>query len=131
MFMCVQIYCRPTYEFFEMKFCNTDQSRFSRRNLTARLCITLVYNVFMTFLAALIPFFSDFVALVGAIGFIPMVFLLPIIMWLKVRRPHEWWSWLVNYAIVVFYITVGICCCVAAIRQIHINVGNYGVFADL
>ncbi|KAL3148674.1 hypothetical protein ABBQ38_014090 [Trebouxia sp. C0009 RCD-2024] len=128
---CYQIYCRPTYEFFEMKFCNTDQSRFSKRNLTVRLCITLVYNVFMTFLAALIPFFSDFVALIGAVGFIPMDFILPIIMWLKVRRPHAWWSWLANYSIVVFYIIVAICSSVAAIRQIHINVGSYGVFADL
>lgn len=64
----LQVYCRPTYEFFEMKFCDVHQSRFSRRNVTARLVITAVYNILITFLAALIPFFGDFVALVGAIG---------------------------------------------------------------
>lgn len=127
----MQIYCRPTYEFFELKLCNVHQSRFSKRNLTARFSITLVYNVLMTFLAALIPFFSDFVALVGAIGFIPMDFILPILMWLRVRKPHRWWSWMINWAIIIFYTIVAIGACVAAIRQIHLNVGNYGIFADL
>lgn len=128
---CYQVYCRPTYEYFEMKFCDVRQSRLSKRNLFARFCITLVYNVIITFLAALIPFFGDFVALVGAIGFIPMDFLLPIIMWLKVRRPHRWWAWTANITIIVFYSIVAVCACVGAIRQIHIDVGTYKVFADL
>jgi len=127
----LQVYCRPTYEYFEMKFCDVRRSRFSKRNLFARFCITLVYNVIITFLAALIPFFGDFVALVGAIGFIPMDFLLPIIMWLRVRKPHRWWSWTINVTIIVFYTIVAICACVGAIRQIHIDVGTYKVFADL
>ena len=66
--MLLQVYCRPTYEFFEMKFCDVHQSRFSKRNVTARLIITAVYNIIIIFLAALIPFFGDFVALVGAVG---------------------------------------------------------------
>ena len=127
----MQVYCRPTYEYFEMKLCDTKRSRLSPYNLLARLCITLVYNVIIIFLAALIPFFGDFVALVGAVGFIPMDFLLPILMWLKVRRPHRWWSWGINWLIVVFYTIVAICACVGAIRQIHIDVSTYKVFADL
>ena len=42
-----------------MKFCDVRQSRLSKRNLFARFCITLVYNVIITFLAALIPFFGE------------------------------------------------------------------------
>lgn len=129
--MLLQIYCRPTYEFFEMKFCNVHQSRFSKRNLTVRFTMTLVYNVVITFLAALIPFFGDFVALVGAVGFIPMDFIFPIIMWLKVRKPHRWWAWGINCTIVAFYSIVAVCACVGAIRQIHIDIGTYKVFADL
>lgn len=48
-----------------MKFCDVRQSRFSKRNLFARFCITLVYNVIITFLAALIPFFGEWPAPVG------------------------------------------------------------------
>ena len=110
-----------------MKFCDLHQSRFSARNLTARFFITLVYNVLITFLAALIPFFGDFVALVGAVGFIPMDFILPIVMWLRVRKPHRWWAWTANIAIVVFYSIVAVLACIGAIRQIHIDIGNYKV----
>lgn len=110
-----------------MKFCDVHKSRLSARNLTARFIITLVYNVVITFLAALLPFFGDFVALVGAIGFIPMDFILPIVMWLSVRKPHKWWSWSINIGIVAFYSIVAILACVGAIRQIHIDVGNYQV----
>lgn len=124
----VQVYCRPTYEYFEMRFCDVHQSRKSIRNLTARLIITLIYNVIITFLAALLPFFGDFVALVGAVGFIPMDFILPIIMWLSVRKPHRWWSWSINIGIVAFYSIVAILACVGAIRQIHIDIGNYQVW---
>lgn len=85
----------------------------------------------MTFLAALIPFFTDFVALIGAIGFIPLDFILPLLLWLRVQKPHRWWSWGVNYIIIIFYSIVAIGACVAAIRQIHLNIGSYGIFADL
>ena len=127
----LQVYCRPTYEYFEMKLCDIHQSRLSMRNLSARFCITLVYNVLLTLLAALLPFFGDFVALVGAVGFIPMDFILPLLMWLRVRKPHTWWVWTFNLSILIFYTIVGVVSCVGAIRSIHIHVTTYKVFADL
>jgi amino acid permease len=57
-----------------------------RRNLLSRLLVTTVYVVLVTLIAAAVPFFGDFVALVGAIGFTPMDFVLPILLWNKVRK---------------------------------------------
>lgn len=70
---CVQIYCRPTYEFVEVRFMDITQSAMSRRNVIVRFILTLIYIVIITTLCCMLPFFADFVALCGAIGFTPLV----------------------------------------------------------
>lgn len=49
----------------------------------------------------------DFVAFVGAIGFTPMDFILPIILWQKVGK-HSLIVSLANWAIVIFYSLIAI-----------------------
>jgi hypothetical protein len=61
----MQVYCRPTYEWAEKKVMRHDQSAFSTHNKLARFGITSVYIVAMTTLCCAVPFFGDFVALVG------------------------------------------------------------------
>jgi len=68
-----QIYCRPTYEFVEVRFMDINQSAMSRRNVIVRFILTLIYIVIITTLCCMLPFFADFVALCGAIGFTPLV----------------------------------------------------------
>ena len=71
-----QIYCRPTYEFVEVRFMDIKQSAMSRRNVIVRFILTLIYIVIITTLCCMLPFFADFVALCGAIGFTPLVCLI-------------------------------------------------------
>jgi hypothetical protein len=49
----------------------------------------------------------DFVAFVGAIGFTPMDFILPIILWQKVGK-HSLIVSLINWSIVIFYSIIAI-----------------------
>jgi hypothetical protein len=50
-----------------------DQSAMSKHNIIVRFIITLIYVVIITTLSCMLPFFADFVALCGAIGFTPLV----------------------------------------------------------
>lgn len=49
----------------------------------------------------------DFVAFVGAIGFTPMDFILPIILWQKVGK-HSLVTSCINWTIVVFYSIIAV-----------------------
>jgi hypothetical protein len=59
-----QIYTRPTYEFFELKFARHDEPPMSRWNCLQRAGVTLTYIVVVTTVCCAVPFFIDFVALV-------------------------------------------------------------------
>ncbi|KAK9813661.1 hypothetical protein WJX73_002176 [Symbiochloris irregularis] len=75
---CYQIYSRPTFEYTYVRWLNPTQSKFSVRNVLIRLAVTTTYVVLITLICCMVPFFGDFVALIGAIGFTPMDFILPI-----------------------------------------------------
>ncbi|CAL0316121.1 unnamed protein product [Lupinus luteus] len=82
---CFQIYCRPTYAYFEERMkSNKSTSHFSIRNNLARLSYTSIYMVLVTLIAAAVPFFGDFVSICGAIGFTPLDFVFPALAYLKV-----------------------------------------------
>ncbi|KAJ9547814.1 hypothetical protein OSB04_020357 [Centaurea solstitialis] len=84
---CFQIYCRPTYAYFEEKTSKdepTDRTRLENRFL--RLLFTLLYMGLITLVAAAMPFFGDFVSICGAIGFTPLDFVFPVLAHLKAGR---------------------------------------------
>ena len=72
----------------------------------------------------------DFVAFVGAIGFTPMDFILPIILWQKVGK-HSLITSLINWTIVIFYSIIAILGAIGSVQAIIADVANYNVFADL
>lgn len=72
----------------------------------------------------------DFVAFVGAIGFTPMDFILPIILWLKVGE-HSVIIKIINWTIVVFYSIIALVGAIGSVQAIVNDVSNYSVFADL
>lgn len=103
----------------------------SLHNSLCRLAITTVYIVIITVIAAAVPFFGDFVALCGAIGFTPLDFIIPIIAFLKVRKPKNPLVKLVNVSIVVVYSIVAILGAIGAIQFIHKDTQRYKFFADM
>ncbi len=51
------------------------------RNVTVRFIVTLIYSCLMTLVACAFPFFGDYVALFGAVGFTPLDFILPLLLY--------------------------------------------------
>ncbi|KAG6524733.1 hypothetical protein ZIOFF_014671 [Zingiber officinale] len=59
------VYSQVAFEIMEKNSADTRQSRFSKRNLVPRLILRTLYMVFCAFMAAMLPFFGDIVAVVG------------------------------------------------------------------
>lgn len=133
---CYQIYCRPTYAYFEENLIPKRKGTYALNHYTARFFLTLIYMALITFIAAAIPFFGDFVALCGAIGFTPLDFLFPAMAFLKAgRKPKNklffYLLLLLNIAIIVLYSMVALLGSIGAIRFIVIDTKTYKFFHDM
>ncbi|CAM6049777.1 unnamed protein product [Sphagnum compactum] len=127
---CFQIYCRPTYQYFEFQLLNPKQHRWSLYNSLARLLVTSIYTALVTLIAAAMPFFGDFVALCGAIGFTPLDFIFPILAFLRVKRPKSPIFWAFNIGIIVLYTLVAILGAIGSIRYIVKDTVQYHFFQN-
>ncbi|KAF6250431.1 lysine histidine transporter-like 5-like protein [Scenedesmus sp. NREL 46B-D3] len=127
---CYQIYTRPTYEFVEVMLARHDEGPMSPWNAGMRLVITSVYMLVVTTICCMIPFFIDFVALVGALGFTPLDFILPVLLFMAARKTPLWWK-LLNCFLAVAYTVVGVLGCVGAFYFIIDHARTYKLFADL
>ncbi|GAB4830486.1 hypothetical protein Ancab_020197 [Ancistrocladus abbreviatus] len=78
---CFQIYCRPTYAYFEDGLIRESNGHIA--NSLVRLLFTSIYMVLITLIAAAMPFFGDFVSICGAVGFTPLDFIFPAIAFLR------------------------------------------------
>lgn len=101
-----------------------------------RFLCTSIYVALVTLCAAALPFFGDFVALCGAIGFTPLDFILPALAFLKVgRKPRNNLIFhllrILNIAIVVCYSVVALLGSIGAIRFIAIDTKTYKLFHDM
>ena len=109
-------------------FIDEKKGPFNIQNIVNRLIITSIYIVLITLIACAMPFFGDFVALCGAIGFTPLDFVIPSIAYLVVKRPKMLLTWGLNISIIFTYSCVAIMGSIGAIRFIAIDVGTYKIF---
>lgn len=133
----LQIYCRPTYAYFEestlfWKNCPD----FPLRNQLNRLVFTSLYMAIITLIAAAMPFFGDFVSICGAIGFTPLDFVFPALAYLKAGRvPKDpklkVLVQVLNCLIASWYSVVAVLGCIGAIRFITEDVKTYRFFHDM
>ncbi|MCO5595261.1 hypothetical protein L7F22_049301 [Adiantum nelumboides] len=129
---CYQIYCRPTFDYFEKMTLPHEKPKVSRkRKLYIRLLVATTYMTLITLVACALPFFGDFVALCGAIGFAPLDFVIPSIAFLVVKKPKLKIIWILNMLIAIFYAFVSIFGSIGAIRFITTDVVTYKLFRDL
>ncbi|KAK9807181.1 hypothetical protein WJX73_004815 [Symbiochloris irregularis] len=128
----VQVYSSPLYETFDTHFGDIKQKTWSMRNFLNRLWYRPLYIAFTTFIAALLPFFGDFVALMGAITVFPLAFVLTLLMYNKVYRetisPVEK---MVNYFGAGLFSIITVATATASLRYIIVDAQNYSVFANL
>jgi amino acid permease len=76
--------------------------------------------------AILIPFFTDLMALIGAVAITPTTFLLPPLLWLYVRKPRRFgFEWSIN---VLLVIVTGICGVLGAVSGMWLIVTHASQF---
>ncbi|MCO5603658.1 hypothetical protein L7F22_057809 [Adiantum nelumboides] len=126
------VYSQPTFEVLEGKASDAKEGRFSARNLLPRLVLRGSFVAITTFISAMLPFFGDINALIGAFGFLPLDFIFPMIFYNIVFQPSRrsvafWFNTLIAFA----FVLVCIIGCIAAVRQIVLDANNYKLFANL
>ncbi|KAK9168438.1 hypothetical protein Syun_000578 [Stephania yunnanensis] len=119
------VYLQPTNEVLERAFADPKTGQFSARNVVPRLVSRSMTVAIATTAAAMLPFFGDINALLGAFGFIPLDFVLPVIFFNLTFKPSKrkpiFW---INTIIAVVFSAIGVIAAVAAVRQISLDAEN-------
>ncbi|XP_045786909.1 GABA transporter 1-like [Trifolium pratense] len=126
------VYLQPTNEVLEQAFGDPKSPEFSSRNVIPRVISRSLAITVATIIAAMLPFFGDINSLIGAFGFMPLDFVLPVIFFNLTFKPSKrspiFW---LNVTIAVVFSTLGAIATIAAVRQIVIDGKNYQLFANV
>ncbi|XP_031287193.1 GABA transporter 1-like isoform X1 [Pistacia vera] len=126
------IYLQPTNEVFEKWFANPKMDQFSIRNVIPRLIFRSLSVISATFIAAMLPFFGDIMALFGAFGCIPLDFILPMVFYNVTFKPSKqsiiFWGNTLIAVVSSGLVAVG---AVASVRQIVLDAKMYNLFANM
>ena len=82
--VCMQIFACPVYEAMDTPWGRSNEGTWSMWNVSQRFVTRTFYMVLTTFVAALLPFFGDFIALTGSLSVLPLDFVLVLAMTMKV-----------------------------------------------
>ncbi|XP_038891454.1 GABA transporter 1-like isoform X2 [Benincasa hispida] len=125
-------YLQPTNEVLEKIFADPNKNQFSIRNIVPRLISRSLSVVIATIIGAMLPFFGDLMALIGALGFIPLDFIMPMVFYNATFKPSKrgYLYWL-NTLIVVVSSVLAFIGGVASIRQIVLDAKEYRLFANV
>ncbi|PUZ46699.1 hypothetical protein GQ55_7G103400 [Panicum hallii var. hallii] len=122
------------YEIIETKSADAARGRFSRRNLAPRVALRTAYVAGCALVAAMLPFFGEIIAVVGAVGYIPLDVVIPVVMYNMALAPRGGGrrspAYLANVAIMVVFIGLGVIGAVASVRKVAINAGRFKLFSN-
>lgn len=127
----MQVYSQVAYEIMEKKSADVNQGIFSKRNLIPRIILRSMYMVLCGFFAAMLPFFGDISGVVGAVGFIPLDFVLPMLLYNKTHKPTKstFIYWL-NISIIVVFTGVGLMGTFSSVRKLVLDAKQFQLFSD-
>lgn len=126
-----QVYSQVAFEIMEKKTADVSQGMFSKRNLIPRILLRTIYMIISGFIAAMLPFFGDISAVVGAIGFIPLDFILPMLLYNITFKPSKSSpAYLVNISIMVVFTGVGIMGTFSSVRKLVLDAHQFNVFSS-
>ncbi|PIA49083.1 hypothetical protein AQUCO_01300141v1 [Aquilegia coerulea] len=125
------VYSQVAYEIMEKKSADVTQGMFSKRNLIPRILLRTVYMIFCGFVAAMLPFFGDINGVVGAIGFIPLDFILPMLLYNMSFKPSRkslvYW---INISIMVAFTGAGLLGTFSSIRKLVLDASKFKLFSS-
>ncbi|KAH9625299.1 hypothetical protein KSS87_000597 [Heliosperma pusillum] len=125
------VYSQVAFEVMEKKSADTKQGMFSKRNLIPRLILRSVYMILCGFFAAMLPFFGDINSVVGAIGFIPLDFILPMLLYNMTFKPSKSSSiYWINVSIMVVFTGVGLLGAFASVRKLVLDANQFKLFSN-
>ncbi|XP_057798827.1 GABA transporter 1-like [Salvia miltiorrhiza] len=126
------VYMQPTNVVIERKFADPKKPEFSRRNVVPRLVFRSLSVASAATVAAMLPFFGDMMALAGALGIIPLDFILPMVLYNVAFKPSKrsliFWVNTAIAAVSTVLVAVG---AVASVRQIILDAKTYKLFANM
>lgn len=76
------------------------------------------YVLWVTIVAASFPFFGEIVGLIGAIGFVPMTFIMPHVLWLIYHKGSLGASRYLNYSLMTLFVVIAILALIGSIASI-------------
>ncbi|KAG7548841.1 Amino acid transporter transmembrane domain [Arabidopsis suecica] len=125
------VYSQVAYEIMEKKSADTTKGIFSRRNLVPRLILRTLYMAFCGFMAAMLPFFGDINAVVGAFGFIPLDFVLPMLLYNMTYKPTKRsFTYWINMTIMVVFTCAGLMGAFSSIRKLVLDANKFKLFSS-
>lgn len=115
----------------EKKSADVNKGMFSKRNLIPRIILRSLYVILCGFFAAMLPFFGDISGVVGAIGFIPLDFVLPMLLYNMTHKPAKSsLSYWINNSIIVVFTCVGFMGAFSCIRKLVQDAKEFKLFSD-
>ncbi|KAJ8764838.1 hypothetical protein K2173_010303 [Erythroxylum novogranatense] len=126
-----QVYSQVAYDIIEKQSADVNQGIFSKRNFVPRLVLRSLYMIFCGFMASMLPFFGDINAVVGAIGFIPLDFVLPMLLYnMSFKPPKSSPTYLINMAIIVIFTSAGLMGTYSSVRKLILDANHFKLFSD-
>ncbi|PRW32581.1 Amino acid permease 2 [Chlorella sorokiniana] len=123
-----QVFSQPVFAAVERTMRHRKGSRLATtRRWTFRLVFRSLYVAIVCFVAIALPFFSDFVGLIGALGFWPATVLFPIEMYRKLHRPGRWETIRLE-ALNLFCCLITICAIIGSVQLIVRDASTYTFF---
>lgn len=125
------VYSQVAFEIMEKKSADVKQGMFSKRNLVPRMILRTIYMLFCGFFAAMLPFFGDINAVVGAVGFIPLDFILPMLLYnMTFKPPRSSLTYWTNVSIMVVFTCAGLLGAFSSIRQLALDASQFKLFSS-
>lgn len=125
------VYSQVAYEIMEKKSADVNQGIFSKRNLIPRIILRSLYVVFCGFFAAMLPFFGDINGVVGAVGFIPLDFILPMLLYnMTYEPPKSSIKYWINNSIIIIFTGAGLMGAFSSTRKLVLDAKEFKLFSS-
>ncbi|CAK9137523.1 unnamed protein product [Ilex paraguariensis] len=125
------MFIAPIHEALDTKFLKLDKSMHSRENIKRLCCLRALVFSGNTLVTAAFPFMGDFLNLLGSFALVPLTFVFPSMIFIKVKGKSakmgkKVWHW----TNIILFSLLAVATTISAVRIIVENVRKYHFFAD-